>query len=336
MPDYKKLARQAAGEVGVDPRVFTSLVRHESGFNPRARSPAGAEGLTQLMPGTAHGLATKYGINPSTPYGNLLGGAYYLKEQLDNFGDMRKALAAYNAGPGAVHQYNGVPPYAETQRYVRNVLASAGVSKYNSKLGAPANPALSYARQSLDNSGLKAALLENLAQIGMQGGHVDALAGLGNIAGGIAQDRVSNSTLGAGFTRVPSSLSSSSKGGSVSVSPTANRAGAKLSPEVLAFVRQIAAFTGKLLTIGTGTNHNQYVVGTHRQSAHWTGRAADIPASGAELTRLGRAALVAAGMSPEKAQKQTGGLFNIGGYQVIFNSRIGGNHFNHLHVGLRG
>jgi soluble lytic murein transglycosylase-like protein len=125
MPDYRALARQAADEVGVPAGVFTSLVGHESGFNPKARSPVGAQGLTQLMPSTARGLATKYGIDPNTPYGNLLGGAFYLKQQIDHFGDLTKAVAAYNAGPGAVEKYGGIPPYAETERYVRNVLADA-------------------------------------------------------------------------------------------------------------------------------------------------------------------------------------------------------------------
>ena len=122
--------------------------------------------------------------------------------------------------------------------------------------------------------------------------------------------------------------------GKVTLSKTADRAGVPIKPAVVSFVRQIAGTYGHPLEIGTGTNHNQYVVGTHRQSRHWTGDAADIPASGAALTRLGRAALITAGMPRAQAMKQTGGLFNINGRQIIFNSMEGGNHFNHLHVGL--
>lgn len=123
----------------------------------------------------------------------------------------------------------------------------------------------------------------------------------------------------------------------VHVSPTANRAGVPLDRGVIDFVGQVARMAGRPLTIGTGSNHNEYVAGSPgRVSAHWSGRAADIPSSGHQLTSLGQAALVAAGMSPAEAAKQKGGLFNIGGYQIIFNSNIGGNHFNHLHVGLRG
>lgn len=122
--------------------------------------------------------------------------------------------------------------------------------------------------------------------------------------------------------------------GKVTISPNANRAGVAIHPAVVDFVRQIAGTYGRALEIGTGTNHNQFVVGTHRQSRHWTGDAADIPASGAALTNLGRAALITAGMDPKVARRQTGGLFNINGKQIIFNSMIGGNHYNHLHVGL--
>jgi hypothetical protein len=99
------------------------LIRQESNFNAGARSGAGAQGLTQLMPGTA----TSVGVTDATdPAQAIDGGAKYLKQQLDRFGgDASKALAAYNAGPGAVAKYGGVPPYAETQNYVTKVLGYA-------------------------------------------------------------------------------------------------------------------------------------------------------------------------------------------------------------------
>ena len=327
MPDYRALARQAAGEVGVPEKLFLSLVRHESGFNPRARSPVGAEGLTQLMPGTAHGLATKYGIDTSTPYGNLLGGAYYLKQQIDHFsGDLRMAVAAYNAGPGAVEKYGGVPPYAETQRYVKNVLGSSGMSKFTSRF--PATQTTEPPQQA-SSAGLQNALIQNLANIGATG-HADPSAMLAGISQGIALDRQAPA-IGGSSSPGPPGFESGTLG-KVTVAPNANRAGVGINPKVISFAEQVAGLDGRPLTIGTGTNHNRFVVGTDRQSAHWTGRAADIPATGADLTRLGRAALVAAGMPPAQAAKQRGGLFNIGGYQIIFNSSIGGNHYNHLHV----
>lgn len=113
----------AAASNGIDPALLKGLVSQESGFDPNARSGAGAVGLTQLMPGTAAGLGV---TNPLDPTQSLQGGARYLKQQLDRFGgDERLALAAYNAGPGAVTKHGGVPPYAETQHYVDSVIGKA-------------------------------------------------------------------------------------------------------------------------------------------------------------------------------------------------------------------
>jgi len=113
----------AAASNGIDPALLKGLVSQESGFNPSARSGAGAVGLTQLMPGTASALGV---TNPLDPAQSLQGGAKYLRQQLDRFGgDETLALAAYNAGPGAVQKYGGVPPYAETQNYVTSVMSKA-------------------------------------------------------------------------------------------------------------------------------------------------------------------------------------------------------------------
>lgn len=117
--DIASLAREAANRHGVDPDLFERLVSAESGGNPRAVSPAGAMGLAQLMPATAQVLGVE---DPFDPVQNLDGGARYLRSMMDRFGDPRLAVAAYNAGPGAVQRYGSVPPYPETVAYVARVL----------------------------------------------------------------------------------------------------------------------------------------------------------------------------------------------------------------------
>lgn len=117
----RALISHAAAQTGVDPILLESLVQAESDFKPREVSPAGAMGLTQLMPGTAKSLGV---TDPFDPAQNLIGGAKYLSQMLKQFGgDERLALAGYNAGPGAVRRFGGVPPYKETQHYVDRIMA---------------------------------------------------------------------------------------------------------------------------------------------------------------------------------------------------------------------
>jgi soluble lytic murein transglycosylase-like protein len=120
---YAPLIEAAAARNGVDPAVLHGLIQQESDFDPSSTSSAGAEGLTQLMPSTASSLGVS---DPLDPAQSIEGGARYLGEMLRRFGgNVEAALAAYNAGPGAVQQYGGVPPYAETQQYVSKVLGYA-------------------------------------------------------------------------------------------------------------------------------------------------------------------------------------------------------------------
>jgi soluble lytic murein transglycosylase-like protein len=100
--------------------LFLRLIQQESGWNPKAKSHKGALGLAQLMPQTARVL----GVDPHDPKQNLEGGARYLRQMYNKFGSWRLALAAYNAGPGAVEKYGGVPPYKETKNYVRVIWGS--------------------------------------------------------------------------------------------------------------------------------------------------------------------------------------------------------------------
>jgi soluble lytic murein transglycosylase-like protein len=121
---YESEIDAAAAQNNLDPSLLASVIAQESGFDPNATSAAGAQGLMQLMPSTAASLGV---TNPFDPTQSIDAGARYLRGQIDRFGgDVSLGLAAYNAGAGAVERYGGVPPYAETQNYVHEVLARAG------------------------------------------------------------------------------------------------------------------------------------------------------------------------------------------------------------------
>lgn len=121
--DLEPMIKRAADKYGIDSSVIKAVIKAESGFRPNATSRVGAQGLMQLMPGTARAL----GVDASDPEQNIDGGTKYLKQQLDKFGSLDLALAAYNAGPGSVVKYGGVPPYTETQNYVQQVMRNAQV-----------------------------------------------------------------------------------------------------------------------------------------------------------------------------------------------------------------
>ena len=138
--DYVGMAAQIAREEGIDPEIFVRLIAQESRFNPDAVSPKGAEGIAQIMPDTARDPG--YGITPISdrrdPEASLRFGAQYLRAMLREFnGDYGLALAAYNAGPGAVKKAGGIPPFAETQNYVSTILGGAAAPAEGYSMGRP-------------------------------------------------------------------------------------------------------------------------------------------------------------------------------------------------------
>ncbi|MBY0400903.1 lytic transglycosylase domain-containing protein [Myxococcota bacterium] len=147
--DYDHLILQVASQHGVQPGLVKAVIAAESNFRPHAVSRVGAQGLMQLMPATAADLGVE------RPFGvveNIDGGVRYLRAMLDRFGDVARALAAYNAGPGAVDRHRGVPPYAETRAYIRRVLEyhrryQADFERLEARSGADAGRALRVADQ---------------------------------------------------------------------------------------------------------------------------------------------------------------------------------------------
>jgi Transglycosylase SLT domain len=310
------------------------MIGQESGFNPRALSPMGAIGLGQLMPGTARGL----GVNPHDPIQNLVGAARYLQKAKHSFGSWKLALAAYNAGFGAVSKYKGVPPYKETQNYVRNIMSHSNLSAGNTP-AAPTVASLLGGGPSVSNRQSRRLAMALTPSPGVK----DILQ---RSVGKNISDLLTPIQLPRSTTDVDRILPTASVQAGmapagnwrkfVALAPGADRHGVRTAPAVEAFVGSVGKLAGRRLMIGTGTNHSRMTVNGN-QSQHWTGHAADIPATGKALRQLGYLALLRAGMSRKDAARarKTGGLFNVGRYQIIFATDEGGNHYNHLHVGVK-
>lgn len=181
--DMDQIFEEAADRFGISSRLLKAVAKAESNFNPRAVSHAGAMGVMQLMPGTAKNLGV---TDPYDARQNIMGGAKYLKENLDRFGDVRLALAAYNAGPNSVQKYGGVPPYSETQNYVKKIMADLGSGDAiyaNRTVNTGGRQSASTAAQLYALSGLgSASRLGNLDSSGAGSKSSSSLSGLGGMS----------------------------------------------------------------------------------------------------------------------------------------------------------
>jgi hypothetical protein len=334
--NYRAVAIAAAKRNGIDPNVFVRQINQESGFNPNARSGAGAIGIAQIVP------HWHPGIDATDPVASLNYAAHLMGTLYRKYGNYAEALSVYNSGrPDAYKdpQFSG----GQTFNYVKDILGSSkapaaptSTPQAPGLAPTPVAPTAPTAPLAAPSTNLRALLRQGLNEsselLGMPKMPNIPLPGLA------APTLTPAPAMGAPSTPLPTGGSApvAPRGlGKVILSKTADRSGVPIQTPVLTFVSTIAGIAGRPLTIGTGTNHNQFVEGTHRVSDHWDGYAADIPATGSTLTQLGQDALVAAGADPKWARAQKGGLYNIGGKQIIFNSMEGGNHFNHLHVGIR-
>lgn len=345
MTDPRTIAkRQAQRYLGSkrDVDIFLRQMKAEAGFKDLT-SPAGAQGYAQFMPGTARAVGLKNPHDPEQAYGAA---AKLMREYLDKYhGSWEKALTAYNAGPGAV----GKALPGETQRYVSSILGGSrptaspdrqnGAQRAASAAGGTGQPVLSSVFDQVGyNQAQKRTLLAGFLSKTGNPNSILFRSGLLSTTPPDPADFTSQALTmrpgsAAAAPRAPAAPRTTARG-KVTFATGADRAGVGTRKPIIQFARKVAGIFGQPLTVGTGTNHSEYTT-SGNVSDHWSGNAVDIPATGKKLTRLGQAALIAAGMDPKQARKQKGGLYNVGGHQIIFNTTEGGNHWNHLHISAK-
>lgn len=351
-------ARRIARKYGIPEAGFLAQIGMESGWNPNARSPAGAIGIAQFMPGTAKAV----GVNPLDPISSLEGMGKHMSTLKKNLGSWKLALAGYNAGGGAVQKYGGVPPYRETQNYVNKLFpayqqtgmtgpaAAAGrtVSSGGSMGGNVDQSALQSAAGHVDVNALMA-VLTRTAQATLQGKapgpeYMQALsriigtarinpqaevmgqnaASTGRVVAGVAKKaKLGNIPLQPGVTPIDNQDWGGTKAAVLALAPLAFSQGLKVSSHKRD--RQMTASGGV-------SDHYKGNPNAYAFDLGWGG-ASPIPAADRA------ASAIVAALGGPKNWGARGGVFNIvrNGirYQVLYRTNQGGNHYNHIHLGAR-
>lgn len=352
---YRRIARERAEHYGINPDIFERQIGQESGFNPHARSPAGAGGIAQIMPGTAKA----WKVDPWNPKAALDAAAREMARYVRTYGSYHKALAAYNGGPGIVKG----PWPRETRNYVSKILAGQHSRGYDGRPGSgrrsPSPPAVTR------NTTLPAMPVAQI-DIATKPEPPPATAPPSPDFDGRAyltldpnspQAQLPSSPLPVpeppislnqappaptvpGMPPSPTAPRAPKSRGNVKIAPGANRKGVHLKPVVRDFLDGTSARYGGTLGVGTGTNHSKFTT-TGNVSDHWDGHGADLPATGRKGDRIATAALIEAGVPAARARQMArkGGAWTLNHrgrrIQVIWKTNVGGNHHNHVHVGVR-
>jgi hypothetical protein len=349
--------------------LLLKLASGESGFNSSANSGK-AQGRTQFTPGSRRIAIQKYGVDPLSS----IDAAYHAASlHLRGLINGSKGLEGYNPGMASYPSYILHQKVGRTGGAGRQGAQGGGGGAGGGSPAIPGSPGTPGAQNvpvgSVDPTALLALLGQRRApaqSAGLappafsarpqlpQGAQVPASGGgpappldvnavldtIRTVGGNVDLAPGMAPTAGRpGTSAVTGGIGSTATGrgrGRVVLAPGADRAGVRTRGDVLNFAREVSGIAGETLRIGTGSNHSRLTVnGT--VSDHWRGEGADIPKRGRELIRIGQAALIAAGMDPKKARKQTGGGFNVGDWQIIFNTDAPGwgDHTTHLHIGRR-
>lgn len=362
---YRRLARRYAQEEGLDPDVFERQIGQESGFDPHARSPAGAIGIAQIMPGTAKG----WGVDPTNPKASLKAAAKNMASYVKKYGSYKNALVAYNAGPGAV---GGHLP-AETKNYINVILGGHEPSTKSVDSGAPSSSVAeepsgtlrtlslgSDQQQPTQSAPLAAPAFVAQAPLatapGVPGGAQTLSVAPSAIVSKPTIEDAAATLLGQGNdSAAPTGADSRDPNpapagnGKVEIAAGADRAGVSLQAPVKSFLARVSGALGQPVKVTTGSNHNRMTT-SGNVSDHWDGNAADLGMGGdartsKSVSRKGdavaaRAIQVASGMSYAKslALARKGGIHNFntkqGRVQIIWKTLEGGDHYNHVHVGV--